>query len=456
MDKRLKRYSVSPSIVEADKESVITIRALDGPILLFDDVTYDVECVPIDESDVPLDREMTLWGFNKSRKVQRIKPINGELRVPYFFGGEQEWRIHVSTKEYGDHTNPLYLKNVKEHSAWQIYIDAPKKGFDVYVYSLKPDLYGARVKRGDLHVHTTASDGDESPALTAANYRKGGFDFMSVTDHAVYHASEEAEKRLAFVDNFTILPGEEVHNNASGYFHMVSIGGRYSISDIFSNEKERVEREVSQLAKEVTVPDGLDPHEYLSRLWMYREIKKSGGYAILPHVYWYIGYHHVQTKMTLAIIRNGLCDAFELLGGNTPEKDNLQLALYNDLRQEGISLPIVGSSDSHTVFNEKRSMFKSHSTVVFTDDGDIIGAVEKGRSVAVEALPGETPHVYGSLRLTMYTRFLMNNYFPIHDELCAASGLFIEEYVCGNESSKAMALAVEERITAFEKSFFGR
>lgn len=456
MDKRLKYYSVSPQVVEADKESVITVKARDGAILFYDDVTYDVECVPIDESDVPLDPEMTLWGFNKSRRVQHIKPINGELRIPYFFGGEQEWRIHISTKEYGDHTNPLYLKNVKQHAAWQIYIDAPKKGFDVYVYSLAPDLYGRRVKRGDLHIHTTASDGDESPALTAANYRKAGYDFISVTDHAVYHATKDVEKQLSFVDNFTILPGEEVHNNASGYFHMVNIGGSYSISDIFSDEKERVEREVAELAKENEVPEGLDPHEYLSRLWMYREIKKSGGYAILPHIYWYIGYHHVQTKMSRAIIRNGLCDAFELLGGNTPEKDNLQLAIYNDFREEGISLPIVGSSDSHTVFNEKRSMFKAHYTVALTENDDLLGAISDRYSVAVEALPNENPHVYGSLRLTMYTRFLMKNYFPIHDELCGISGAFIEEYVLGNESAKEMIVAAEERVSAFEKRFFGR
>ena len=456
MDKKLKKYSVSPSVVEADKESVISIRALDGGILLFDDVTYEVECIPLDDSDVPLDPEMTLWGFNKSRRVQQIKPVDGELRVPYFFKGEQEWRIHISTKEYGSHTNPLYLKNVKEHAAWQIYIDMPKKGFDVYVYSLREDLYSRRIQRGDLHIHTTASDGDESPCLTAANYRKAGFDFISITDHAVYHASEEIEKKLSFANRFTMIPGEEVHNNASGYFHMVSIGGKYSISDIFINEKERIEREISEISKEVAVPEGLDPHEYLSRVWMYREIKKSGGYAILPHVYWYIGYHHVQTKMSKAIIKNGWCDAFELLGGNTPDKDNLQVTLYNDLRQEGFSIPIVGSSDSHTVFDEKRSKFKSHSTVAFTEGNDIIGAIDNGYSVAVESLPNENPHVYGSLRLAMYTQFLMKNYFPIHDELCGAAGMFMEEYIQGNDSAKEMIVAMEERISSFEKKFFGR
>ena len=452
----LKKYSVYPSVVEADKESVITVKTYDGNILFFDDVTYDVECIPLDESDVPHDDKMTLWGFNKNRKVQKIRPINGELKIPYFFMGEQEWRIHISTQEYGAHTNPLYLENVKEHKGWQIYIDAPQKGFDVYVYSLKSDLYNKRVQRGDLHIHTTASDGEESPDLTAAGYRKAGFDFISITDHAVYNASKETEEKLAFVNNFSLIAGEEVHNCRSPYFHMVNLGGSYGISDIFINERERVEREIEELSKTVDVPEGLDAHEYLSRVWMYREIKKSGGFAILAHVYWYIGYHNVQTKMSKAVIKNGLCDAYELLSGNTPERNNLQVVLYNDLRQEGVDIPIVGVSDAHTVLCKKNALFKTLSTILFTDGNNIIDGIKDGYSVAVEELPNEQPHMYGNLRLVLYTQFLMKNYFPIHDELCNASGMFIERYLQGDDSSKELVVNIEERISAFERTFFGR
>lgn len=453
MNVNLKKYQVIPSVVEADKECEITIRSLDGAMFFYDDVTYDIECIPLDESDVPIDREMTLWGFNKNRRVQKVKPVNGELKFSYYFKGEQEWRIHISTQEYGDHTNPMYLRNVKEHKAWQIYIDAPKRGVDLSIYSLKEDLYGRRVKRGDLHIHTTESDGDESPNFVAANYRKAGYDFISITDHAIFHASDETEKKLKFIENFTMIPGEEIHNGISGYFHMVHLGGSYSISDIFLNEHERVEQEIKELAKEIKVPDNLDAHEYLSRVWMYKEIKKSGGYAILPHVYWSIGYYHVQTKMSKAIIKNGYCDAYEILSGGNPHANNLQVALYNDLREEGVSIPIVGSSDSHTVLKEKK-MFKCLSTVAFTEEDEILKAISDGYSIAVETLPNEAPHVYGNLRLTMYARFLLNNYFPIHDELCFASGLFIEQFVQGDDSAQELIKKTEQRIIEFEKRFF--
>lgn len=456
MNNWLKKYTVYPSVVEADKESVITIKAFDGRILFFDDITYDVECIPLDESDVPIDKELTLWGFEKSRKTQKIKPVNGELKVPYFFMGEQEWRIHISTQEYDSYINPMYFEYVKELSSWQSYIDAPKRGFDVYVYSLKEDLYNKRVKRGDLHIHTTVSDGEESPDLVAAGYRKAGYDFISITDHAVYHASKETERKLAFLNNFSLIPGEEVHNCYCPYFHMVNLGGSYGISDIFINEKDRVEREINELSKTVKVPDGLDPHEYLTRVWMYREIKKSGGFAILSHVYWYIGYNNVQTKMVKSVIKNGLCDAFELLGSSSPGKDNLQIALYNDLRQEGVNIPIVGISDSHTVLGGKKTSFKSLSTIVFSDGNNIIDAIKDGYSVATETLPNEQPHEYGTLRLVSYTQFLMKNYFPIHDELCSASGMFIERYLQGDDSAKELIVNIEDRISSFEKNFFGR
>ena len=457
MNKWLKKFSVSPAVVKANEESTLTIKSLDGDFLFFDDVVYDVEFIPQSESDVPLDEGMTLFGFNKGRKVQSVSPVNGELKVSYFFKGEQEWRIHISTKDYKDHTKPYLYEAVKELSSWQIYIDRPKKGVDLYLYSLEEDLYNRRVQRGDLHVHTNVSDGDESPGLVIAGYRKAGFDFLAVTDHYFYHTSEEMEKKLSFMKNFTILPGEEIHNGYAGYYHMVNVGSKYSVCARMLHEREQVRAEIEALADEVEVPEGLEPMEYLGRVWVYREVKKSGGFAILPHVFWSIGYHHVQTKMARAVIENGLCDAYEVLGGCGAEKNILEAGLYQQLRSEGIKVPAVGSSDSHTVMNKKKKkMFDSYSTIAFTEDGDILKAISDGYSVALSTLPGETPQIYGDLRLMMYLQFLMKNYFPLHDELCAASGLMMEEYVHGDESAKEMIEKLEARISALDQRFFGR
>ena len=93
-------FKVSPSVVEADKESEIVIKSFDGPLRFMDDITYEVQFIPMDESDVERDEELSLQGYNKARKTYTVKPQNGELHLKYTFKGEQEWRIHFKTKEY--------------------------------------------------------------------------------------------------------------------------------------------------------------------------------------------------------------------------------------------------------------------------------------------------------------------------------------------------------------------
>ena len=449
MNPNLKNYKVIPSVVEADKESTITVKCLDGNMRFFDDITYEVTFTPKDESDVPIDEQISLRGFNKSRKVFKIKPINGELKLTYNFKGEQEWIIHVSTREYKKHQNPLYEKYIPY---WNSLISFPENGVNLSVYSLKSDLYNKDVLIGDLHIHSTKSDGDESPEYVAACYRKAGLDFIALTEHNVFNSSAAAKEKLSFIgDNFEIIQGEEVHNGYAGYFHMVNIGGDYSINDIYLSEPERIEAEVRELEKTTQVPENLDKREYLHRVWLYNAIKKSGGYAIYPHPYWDIGYYHTQTKMSVAILENGLCDAYEILGGCAPYENNMQVELYHELRAKGRKIPIVGSTDSHSHLG----FFKRASTVVFADNG-IIDAISNGNSVAVESLQNENTRVYGDLRLVTYTHFLLKNYFPIHDERCFASGILLEDYVHAEEELKEMIEKSEERISQYKKEFFGR
>lgn len=449
MNVNLSKFAVIPSVVEADKENVVVIKCIDGNLKFFDDISYEVEFIPQDMSDVPIDKELTLKGYDKNRKVFTVKPQNGELRLKYFFKGEQEWKIHISTKEYEKYQNPLY-KNYRPY--WGGLIDYPKRGETLTVYSLYQDLYERTVLRGDLHIHTNVSDGAESPEAVAAMYREGGRDFIAVTDHNVFNTSETVNEKLAFADDFTIIKGEEVHNGYAGYFHMVNIGGNYSVNEIYLNNPQKVEKEAAELENSVAIPKNLDKHEYLNRVWLYNEIKKSGGYAIYPHPYWNIGYYHTPTEMSKAIIKNGLCDAFEILGGCRPEELNRQVALYNDLRAEGCDVPIVGSTDSHTVLQKQHLKY---STVVFSED-DILNAISDRYSVAVEAAPGEPVRVYGKLRLVMYTHFLMENYFPVHDELCRISGTLMYDYLHGNEDLKQDIVRAEERIKKHKKEFFGR
>lgn len=453
MNQNLKLFKVIPSVVLADTEAEITIKSIDGTFKFFDDITYKVQFIPQDISDVPIDKEFSLTGYNKERKTFFVNPENGALKLKYLFSNEQEWKIHISTDEYAKHQNPLYEKNL---SHWSDLVESYQKGITLSIYSLYEDLYSKRVMRGDLHIHTSESDGKESPEMVASYYRKDGLDFIAITDHHLFNTSKQAKEKLSFIENFKILHGEEVHNDYGGYFHMINIGGNYSVNDLYLNHKEKVEKEVTDLEKVTDIPEGLCKREYLHRVWMYNEIKKSGGYAIFPHPYWNIGFYHTATNMNNAIIKNGLCDAYEVLGG-CEDKIDLQVSLYNNLRAEGYDIPIVGSTDSHSVLEDGKHT--EYSTIVFADndnDESIINAISDKYSVAVEKLKDAPPKVCGSFRLAMYTHFLLQNYFPIHDELCNVSGTLMYYYVHGEEELKDDIIKIEHRLNKYNKDFFGK
>ena len=447
-------FTVSPSVIKADTESTVIIESQSGTFRFFDGMEYDVIFIPTEKSDVPSDEEMSLSGWDKNRVVHTFKAKDGKLTLTHKFLGEQEWRINISSTEerydqYEKDNNIAFSRG-----RWK-YIAAVKKGVTLSVYSLYPDLYERNVKKCDFHIHTNFSDGTESPERTAANYRKKGFDIISITDHNIYNASAEVAKKLDFMHNFKLIPGEEVHNGYARQLHIVNVGSKYSVNDIFLDEPERVKAEVEALKGEVEVPEGVDEREYLYRVWTYREIKKSGGYAIYPHPFWtWKEHYHVETDMSEAVMKNGLCDAFELLGGCSVKENNLQIALYYSLQKDGLKMPIVGSSDSHTTMPGAQ-WFDEDSTVLFEKDGDTIGAIDGGYSVAVESVQGEEIRVFGDFRLMKYTHFLIKNYFARRAEICNASGIFVERYLLGDAGCRDIICACEDRIKKFENEFFG-
>ncbi|MBR5308731.1 MAG: PHP domain-containing protein [Clostridia bacterium] len=447
MNKNLKYYRITPSVVKADTESEIEIRSFDGIMRFFDDTEYEVSFIPREVQEVPRGSEIKLRSYDKSIVPIKVYPENGVIKVKYRFTDEQAWRVHISTNEYLKHQNPLYEK-YRPH--WDGYIKEPQNGIDLFIYSVYEDLYGKIARKGDLHMHTNVSDGRESPELVCAESRRGGKDFIAITEHNLFTSPDRARELSDISRGLEVIPGEEVHNGYIGDFHMVNIGGTKSVNEVFLDNPERVEREAMALADKVQIPEGVDKREYLMRVWLYNEAKNSGGFVIFPHPFWNLGRYHVPTKMTRAILKNGLCDAFEVVGGVRPFEENLQVALWNDLRAEGVNIPVVGSTDSHSALDYRH--FEKY-TVIFGKDA--IKSISDGYSVAVEAFQNENIRVYGSYRLSAYTHFLLENYFPIHDEMCAAAGEFAMQYVNGCEDARELSEKAEAKIEKFARDFFG-
>ena len=78
-----------------------------------------------------------------------------------------------------------------------------------------------RFYKGNLHSHSTISDGAMSPAVLRDTYRARGYDFIAITDHNIYGTHEDLQ-----LSDFIIIPGTELDVSFSpSCHHIVAIGG---------------------------------------------------------------------------------------------------------------------------------------------------------------------------------------------------------------------------------------
>ena len=82
--------------------------------------------------------------------------------------------------------------------------------------------------RGNLHTHSTASDGRKTPAEVCAFYRAQGYDFISLTDHFLetyrFPITDTTPYRG---DGFTTILGAELHAPATSLgenWHILAVG----------------------------------------------------------------------------------------------------------------------------------------------------------------------------------------------------------------------------------------
>jgi len=82
--------------------------------------------------------------------------------------------------------------------------------------------------KGNLHGHSTLSDGALEPAEVCARYRTAGYDFIALTDH--FHSAYEfpiADTRAFRDKGFTTLIGAELHaptTKRGSDWHILSVG----------------------------------------------------------------------------------------------------------------------------------------------------------------------------------------------------------------------------------------
>lgn len=422
------RYSVFPSVVKANEKIRVFITAAENIFLPFEDREYTVKINAFDS-------DMTDYHDTRHKNVIKASPSSGALCFDFEFGTEGEYNLELFWDD-------RLLQRFK-------------------MYALEKDLYDKRPLKGDFHAHSYRSDGSHDPGALAGFYREQGYDFMTLTDHNRYFPSLELQEAYRDVTlGLTVINGEEVHTPGS-IVHIVHAGGKSSVADIYFRQPERYEREYREIEK--TLPDSV-PEQFRARFamakWAVKNIHEAGGTAIFAHPFWRpdgSGAYNVCRKFSDLLLKSGMFDAYELVGGMKYDGINMSVAMWNDMRASGLNIPVVGSSDVHKLETKD---FVYHFTIVFAKDNtseSILDAVKRGYSVAVEMSGGEDDReyrCYGSLRLVTYAQFLLNAYFPYTRQIAAGEGVAMRRYLVGLEDG-AILSAMHDRVDGFYRRFFG-
>lgn len=330
--------------------------------------------------------------------------------------------------------------------------------YESHIYSLSPDLRALSVYKADTHLHSNRSDGEGTPLEVALAYREAGYDMIAITDHHRYAPSIEARNALSEITSeFTVLPGEEVHNKDMGYFHVVNLGGAYSVNEIIETNDDYVEKELNKIKEGTTFPENVDIDACTYRIFIANEIRRAGGLAIMAHPFWDVfGEYHMQTNDFIYHWKNRSFDALELLAGcdRCGNGDNLQVALWTDMRAQGYSIPVVGASDSHSTTRDT-SLFNKHFSLIFAEgNDDVLTAIRNERAVAINRRSDTDFFAFGSYRLVKYSRFLLDEYFPLYTTLTKEHSKALKG--CKDGRPTPELVEAEEKIKNFKKAFFGK
>lgn len=344
---------------------------------------------------------------------------------------------------------------------------------ELRIYALDHDMAGLYPLRGDLHLHSCRSDGHEAPAVVAANYRGFGYDFAAITDHERYYPSLEARAALGIgkddkseITDMLVATGEEIQLPLSGV-HYINFGGKFSVNGLVkSTDNYDIGDGIEYRSLDGDAPDAMTEDEYKAMIrekaktsprkiesekvsyaaieWIYSTVKKAGGLAVFPHPYWLTTTMQVSEDYTKFLYERAPFDAFEVLGGERYYSHNgFQTALYYEMKARGYDRAVVGSTDSHAARREYDGALIC-STIAFAKANTteaIIEAVKTKHSVAVDTISREY-RLVGDFRLVKYASFLMENYYPLHDEACRAEGYYLGRYVAGDADARKEAEAV--------------
>ena len=421
-------FRVYPSVVLAGGERELTILAAEPSFIPYDGEIFTLTLYPIDADEDYYEPHCCVKKDAEAR--------DGAVRVSFPFEIESQYLL------------------VMERGASRLCAFS--------LYALAEDLYALRPMKGDLHTHSYRSDGARDPAALAGHFREQGYDFLALTDHNRYYPGDEIDMAYAGVAGELLhIPGEEVHTPGS-VLHIVHLGGEKSVAHRYIHERDAYEREIAEYLARVpeTVPEDYRDR-YARAMWAVDQIHAAGGLAVLAHPMWRAGGRSINIPVPFArlLLASGMFDAFEVFGGIDQPLNDRQVALWQEMREQGTRIPVVGSSDVHPLQNA--FSFPYNFTVAFVRERTVKGvldAVRESNTVAVLMSGEESARRHecvGSLRFVSYAQFLLHYYFPNLARIASSEGVLMRSYILGDAMDKAGIEAVARAARTYRERFFG-
>lgn len=201
--------------------------------------------------------------------------------------------------------------------------------------------------KGNMHAHTTISDGKRTPDEAIALYKAAGYDFLALTDHRKMSYPEMR-------DGMLLTGGVEFDYMLSDQcIHIVGIG-------------LRGEPELSPPMRGESAQQAIDA------------INAQGGLAILAHPAWSLNTLNVTLPLT-GLAAMEIYNSTSGIPWNAARADGSQFA---DLTYtHGKFTPVVASDDSHTYTGEHTRSFTYVNAAELTLEC-IMDAIRSGRMYA--------------------------------------------------------------------------
>ena len=181
-----------------------------------------------------------------------------------------------------------------------------------------------RFWRGNLHTHSTLSDGHLSPEAVCQFYREAGYDFLALTDHFMKQFDfPVADTRPYRTEGFTTILGAELHSGRTEMdrlWHVLAVG----------------------LPQDFAIPTADETGPQIASRAL-----EAGAFVAAAHPFWY--------KLTEAdVLSLGNVHAIEIFNGTAYDHNAMFDSWYmlENLLERGYRYTACATDDAH--FNPER------------------------------------------------------------------------------------------------------